>query len=235
MKMFIDSVRDDAKRIAGYADGLLIYILILTVFIAPMHPLELLPLIAVTIYISFRAERIPLLYAIVILYIVLSFVSLRIGVIVLTAFVLLLSIYIRRFWLALGSLMLSAISYYILGYSTDIYSYVDALAIYISGRGYDAMGAHVALLSILIVYIAMYTPFFRDTRIGKYIVSNPGSYPVIQFMVLLIYAAILLALGNESLANRYTEIAYYSLVVGVALLLKQVVSEEESSSEESTG
>jgi len=235
MKIFIDSIRDDAKRIADYADGLSIYVLILTVFIAPIHPLELIPLIAIAVYLFLRAVRIPLLYAVVVLYIVLSSVSLRIGVIVLTTFVLLLSTYVRRFWLALGSLMLSAVSYYILGYSMDIYSYVNALAGYISGRGYEAMGIYIALLPILIVYIAMYTQFFRDTRIGGYIVSNPGSYPVIQFMALLIYVAILLALGNESLANRYAEIAYYSLVIGVVLLLKQVVSEDESSSGESTG
>jgi len=236
--MFIDRVRDDIKRIAGYSDGLPIYVLILTVFIAPIHPLELTPLIAITIYLSLRAGRIPMLYAVAVLYIVLSFVSLRIGVIVLTAFVLLLSIYIRRFWLALGGLVLSAVSYYILGFSTDIYSiysYVNALVSYMSGRGCEAMGIYLALLSILLVFTTMYTPFFRDTRIGGYIVSNPGSYPVIQFMVLLIYAAILLALGNESLANRYAETAYYSLVVGVVLLLKQVAYEEESSSEETMG
>jgi len=44
MKMFIDRIRNDIKRIAGHANGLPIYILILTVFIAPIHPLELIPL-----------------------------------------------------------------------------------------------------------------------------------------------------------------------------------------------
>jgi len=235
MGMLIDRVRSDAEKIAGYADGLSIYVLILTVFTAPMHPLELLPLIAVTVYLTLRAGRVPLLYAVAVLYIVLSSVSLRIGVAILAAFTLLLSIYVRRFWLALGGLTLSALSYYMLGCSTDIYSYANALAGYMSGGGCEAMGVYLALLPILVVYTAMYTPFFRGTRIGGYIVSNPGSYPVIQFMVLLIYAAVLLALGNESLANRYAEVAYYSLVVGVVLLLKQVASENEGSSGESTG
>jgi len=235
MGMLIDRVRSDAERIAGYADGLPIYVLILTVFTAPMHPLELLPLIAATIYLTLRAGRIPLLYAVAVLYIVLSLVSLRVGVAVLATFALLLSIYVRRFWLALGGLVLSALSYYMLGFSTDIYSYANALAGYISGGGCRVMGVYLALLPILVVYTAMYTPSFRGTRIGRYLVSNPGSYPVIQFMTLLIYAAVLLALGDESLANRYAEVAYYSLVTGVALLLKQVVSEKEGSSGEPTG
>jgi len=233
MGMLIDRIRSDAERIAGYADGLPIYALILTVFTAPMHPLELLLLIATTIYLTLRAGRNPLLYAVAVLNIVLSLVSLRIGVVALAAFALLLSIYVRRFWLALGGLVLSALSYYMLGCSTDIHSYANALAGYMSGRGCGVMGVYLALLPILLVYTAMYTPLFKGTKIGRYVVSNPGSYPVIQFMALLIYAAVLLALGNESLANRYAEVAYYSLVTGVALLLKQAVSEKETG--ESTG
>jgi len=52
-------------------------------------------------------------------------------------------------------------------------------------------------------------------------------------MVLLIYAAVLLAMGREALANRYAEIAYYSLVVGVIVMLKDVLMEEESLKEPS--
>jgi len=228
MKALIDRIRSDADRVAGYADGLPIYALILTVFTAPLHPMELLPLLAATIYLTLRAGKNLLLYAVAALYIALSLVSLRIGVVALAAFAILLSVYARRLWLALGGLALSAVSCYVLGCSAGVYSYANALAGYVSGGGCGALGIHLALLPVLVVHTAMRTPFLRSTKVGRYVVSNPGSYPAVQFTVLLICAAALLALGNEPLAKRYAELAYYSLVAAVALLLKQVASERET-------
>lgn len=79
-------------------------------------------------------------------------------------------------------------------------------------------------------YIALYLVIML-TAVGyvlglasksKHISENPGVTPVVMFMVMLVLAAVLLALGNERGANRLAELAYYFLVIGVALQLYSV-------------
>lgn len=216
-------VRKEAEEIAEYAGGLLLYILLLAVFTVPLHPLEFLPMTAVAIYGTLKIRKSVLLFTIVASYMVLSFISIPVGLIMLVFFTLLLTVFVKKYSLALGAVALSTISYYMLEYSMNIYEYVDALFSYMSGVGYDVIGIHLALLPILLIYAIMYIPFLRSTRVGGYIASNPTAYPVIQFMTLLICVAVLLAMGREALANRYVEIAYYSLVVGVIMMLKDVL------------
>jgi len=52
-----------------------------------------------------------------------------------------------------------------------------------------------------------------------YFMENWGAPFIITFMILLSSAAIYLTMGNESLANKLAEYAYYALVVGVILQL----------------
>lgn len=49
--------------------------------------------------------------------------------------------------------------------------------------------------------------------------SSIGAPFVVAFIILLTVAAGYLAVGEEALANKLAEYAYYSLVVGVALQL----------------
>jgi len=162
-------VRREAEVIAGYAGGLLLYVLLLAVFTVPLHPLEFLPMMAVAIYGVLKIRKGVLLFTAVALYVVLSFISIPVGLITLAAFTLLLTISVKKSSLALGSVALSAISYYMLEYSMNVYEYVDALLGYMSGGsggGYDVVGIHITLLPILLIYVIMYTPFFRSTRVG---------------------------------------------------------------------
>ncbi len=62
--------------------------------------------------------------------------------------------------------------------------------------------------------------------IKRELLENPGRPFIIAFMILLIIAAVELAIGNEVLANRAAEIAYYYLVIGVILTIYAVVREE---------
>jgi hypothetical protein len=48
---------------------------------------------------------------------------------------------------------------------------------------------------------------------------------VVSFMVLLVFAAVFLALGNEFYANRVAVWAYYFLVIGVVGLVVEYVRE----------
>jgi len=44
-------------------------------------------------------------------------------------------------------------------------------------------------------------------------------------MVMLVSAAVALALGSEVLANKFAEVAYYFLVIGVVLQLVTLIKE----------
>lgn len=60
----------------------------------------------------------------------------------------------------------------------------------------------------------------------------PGLF-ILAFMVLLVVAAVLLAVGWENLANRCAEVAYYCLVIGVVGRLVELVLESRRSRERS--
>ena len=59
--------------------------------------------------------------------------------------------------------------------------------------------------------------------------ESPGLPFAATFMILLVIAAAMLALGNEDLANRFAEVAYYNLVIAVILQLIAVVRESRRS------
>jgi len=61
-----------------------------------------------------------------------------------------------------------------------------------------------------------------------YLKENWGAPFIITFMILLIAAATYLAIGNEPIANKLAEYAYYSLVIGVILQLIVCIKYERS-------
>jgi len=51
----------------------------------------------------------------------------------------------------------------------------------------------------------------------KYLRENPGAPFIIAFQVMLIVCAVLLAVGNETVANELTIYAFYCLVAGIII------------------
>ena len=60
-----------------------------------------------------------------------------------------------------------------------------------------------------------------------YFLENWGAPFIITFMILLTTATAHLSLGNEPLANKLAEYAYYALVIGVILQLIAYIKYEE--------
>ncbi|MET1160005.1 MAG: hypothetical protein ABWW65_03500 [Thermoprotei archaeon] len=225
-------VKTEFSKITGYANGLLLYSLILTLLLLPLHPLELLLLAVILVYASIKLGKLVLFYVVSVVYAILSFTIIYAGFFFLAIYVLLLIAYSKRYYLLAGAIAISVVSYIVLGYSAWISDYYSVLAGYVAGESYEVVGIHLVVLSFVAVYTLMYTPYFRVTRIGSHIVGNPEAYPVALFILLLICAAVLLAFGNEYMANKYAELAYYSLVIGVILALKHTLEERERGSTE---
>jgi len=84
----------------------------------------------------------------------------------------------------------------------------------------------LALTSLSLAYTAqLRSAEGRWGGVAAYLKENPGAVPVIAFMVLLVFAAALLAAGFEGSANKAAELAYYFLVAGVVLQLYAAVRE----------
>jgi len=86
----------------------------------------------------------------------------------------------------------------------------------------------VVLINFLLIWFV--NTLWRIKGIGKFLAENVGALPAILFMALLIGAAALLALGDEVGANKLAELAYYSLVISVAIQIALVVSEGRAKS-----
>ena len=56
-------------------------------------------------------------------------------------------------------------------------------------------------------------------RFLNYLKENPGAGFIIAFQALIVYAAVLLALGDSAQANEMSVMAYYALVIGVLWML----------------
>ena len=232
----ISRIVAEFRRNSELNDGLLIYGLLLVLLFSPLWPLDLVLLLVLALYVFYKNGFTPLTHSVVIVYLLFSFTSYNyIGFIILSAYLSILMLCSKKYSLLAGSFILYILLFMMLETSHYLLSYYSVLCMYLSGDTYELIGLHLVILSVLILYTAMYTPFLRTSRIGGYFVENPGAYPVIQFMILLIYAAVLLVFNNEALANKVAELAYYSLVLGVLFSLKQVVSEKESTtSQENT-
>ncbi|MCD6301557.1 MAG: hypothetical protein J7L82_05750 [Staphylothermus sp.] len=224
---------EDLKIISELDDGLPLFGLLLALLFSTLWPLDLVVLLVLGVYLYYRAGIAPLTHSIVIVYALLSFTNhYLVGFVLLSLYLTVSMIYSRKYLLLVGSVFLYTITFMVLGSTHYIASYYSVLVMYLSGKGHEALGIHLVLLQVLALYTILHIPLFRASRIGGYFIENPGAYPVIQFMLLLIYAAILLVMGNEYLANKVAELAYYSLVLGVILSLKQVVSEKEAEEKE---
>ena len=63
-----------------------------------------------------------------------------------------------------------------------------------------------------------------------YIQANPATPFIIAFMVLLLSAAVLLVYARTNEANNIADIAFYSLVLGIAIQIAVVVWEGRKNS-----
>ncbi len=225
---FLSRIVSEYHEVVGLGNGLTTYVLLLTVLLTPLMPFNILVSIGLVIYVFRRIGFKSLFMSILLAYMVLSIIGYGlVGFLLLSMYLFSLMIFSKRYLLLIGGISVCVVTYYVLGMSVSINEYYAGLRSYVSGTDYEVLGIHVVLLSFITVYSVMNIPFLRASRIGKYLVENPGAYPVIQFMVLLIYAAILLALNHEGLANKAAELAYYSLVIGVVLSIVDVVREEK--------
>jgi len=228
-------ITTEFRRIIELNNGLLVYGMLLALVFSPLWPLDIAILLTLFIYMLYRSRFTPLTQGVMIVYLLSSFTSYYyVGFIVLSIYLSILMVYSRKYWLLAGSLPLYILLSMVLRTQHYLPEYYSLLRTYLSSSSYEFVGIHLVVLSALTLYTAMYTPYLRSSKIGGYFVENPGAYPIIQFILLLIYAAIQLAYGNEVLANKAAELAYYSLVIGVILSLKQVLSEREHSGQENS-
>ncbi len=229
-----DALISGLRRLVGGERILVIYALVLAFLLSPLWPLDIILLVSLSVYMYYRFRRDSLLLVgVSIVYAVSSFTGYYvIGLILLAGFVVIVLASEKKFLLSLGVVFSALLTYQVLKLSHMVTDYLLVFKRFLVENGYEAVGIHIVVLLTVFIYVSMSTSFFRDTRIGRYFTENPGAYPVIQFMVLLVYAAVLLAYGNEALANKYAELAYYSLVVGVALSIPQALTENPEEEEE---
>lgn len=229
-----------AGKIYGlFADNHLwtLYLLFLALLLSPLWPLDIVLVLYLLIYMykrhGFRSNSLLIIGA-GIVYIVSSSMNYHIvGLIVLTGYMITSLIAVRKPLLLLGVALSVLLTYQVLELSHTVTDYLFVLGMFFVRNGYEFVGIHIIVLLTVIVYVSMSSSFFKDTRIGRYITENPGAYPIIQFIVLLLYAAVQLTYGREVLANKYAELAYYSLVVGVALSIPGALAEKPGKEEAS--
>ncbi|NPA99583.1 MAG: hypothetical protein GXO43_09410 [Crenarchaeota archaeon] len=125
----------------------------------------------------------------------------------------------RRVLLFLGSVLSGVVTYYVLGYASDIRSYISCFSSYVSGNRYEVIGIHIVLFLVVLVITIYQHKWFDGSRIAGYFRENQQAFPALLFMAFLVAAAAYLALGNEVLANKLAELGYYSLVIAVALAI----------------
>ncbi|RLG88894.1 MAG: hypothetical protein DRO18_00470 [Thermoprotei archaeon] len=205
--------------------------LLFTVILTPLNPLGILTLTVTTITHIKRYHW--LLIPLTLTYTTLIILNLHIQatlLILITVPILYIAAKRRPSKLIIGLLIAGAFSTYMLTQGIiNIIEYVEAVRTWITkGRPwYTAI--YLTLVMVVATHIAVRTPISQDTKIAKYIKENPGAPPTIYFTVLLLAAATVLALGREKLANKFAEIAYYNLALGVTLQLIPVISERKGS------
>ena len=198
--------------------------LLLTVTLTPLNPLGILTLTATTI--THIKRYYWLLIPLTLTYTTLIILNLHIqaALLILIA-ILLLYIAIKKKpnKFIIGLLITGMFSTLILAQGTIyITEYIEAVGTWTTEGTPWHIPIHLTLIMVVATHIAVRTPISQDTKIAKYIKENPGAPPIMFFTILLLTVATTLALGNEKLANKFTEIAYYNLALGVTLQLIQV-------------
>ena len=107
-------------------------------------------------------------------------------------------------------------------------SLISTLLIYLSFTMlYSSLVVLTSLLSTLFKLDALGSlrlfkkpiPLPMNEKLINYLKEKPQALSIIQFMILLIYSAILLSCNNYFLSERFAECAYFFLVVGVLTAL----------------
>lgn len=234
MTGYLDALASRLCGLVGEVSLPIVYSMVLALLLSPLWPLDIILLLSLSVYMYYSFERNSLLpVGISIIYVVLSSTNYYVaGLIVLAGYVVVVLIAMKRFLLSLGVVFSALLTYQVLKLAHMVVDYLLFLRRFFEESGYEVIGIHIIVLLTVFIYVSMSSSLFRDTRIGRYLTENPGAYPTIQFMTLLVYAAVQLAYGKEALANKYAELAYYSLVVGVALSISQALIENPEEEEQ---
>ncbi len=193
-------------------------VLLLAVSLEPFEPFNIAGF-AIASLIAYR-EGAAATLALIAAYMVLHIASPILAIAVVAILVTAIRVLERRLTVSIiGLLLLLLLT--ALAIRSGMHTFFDsyrALLVWVSERGSSGIvPLYLAASSnaVLMYLASRYAP--------KSLKENPGSAPAILFMLLLINAAIVLALGNEVHANKLAELAYYSLVIAVCAQLVDVV------------
>lgn len=225
-KLYLSYIIDSIKKTASLEHSVYLYLFLTTLSI--LHPLDKILLLIYTIVYATILRKYSIATGLTtIIYYTLYFLGYHIySILFIVLYTLILSILSKKKILALAIMFVGLVTYFAL---TDnvltVNDYGDALRKWIDNGIFWWIPLHLVIASIVFENTLIRIPFVRDSRLSKYFIETPGAIPVVHFIVFLITASIYLALGTEALANRLTELAYYSLVIGVSLEIYSVLKE----------
>ena len=195
-----------------------------TGFLIPLKPLHLLTSLPM-IYVGIRGRSSKLL-VVALLISVLPYIT-SWGALALTLIYIIIHIVKARDLrpLLLGLITLQLISAANLVYGvTDLWVFINHIRMWAQ----QSLETPSVIYLVTAVTVAVLEYSSLTCKLGKtcYFTENLGAAPIIIFMTLLLGAALTLSLGNEKTANKLAELAYYNLVIGVALQLYVAVRGE---------
>jgi hypothetical protein len=114
--------------------------------------------------------------------------------------------------------------------SSSLLSYLEGLKIWGTYGKSEIVIFHLVLL-VTLLSIDYFTFASQKLGVGRFLAEDPSRPPIIYFILILLYAAVLLAFGKEGAANRAAELSYYFLVIGVSIAIKQITLQEEQEEE----
>jgi len=222
LKAIIKEIGAELSNISSAAGSSLIQLLVLALYMVPLHPLELVVL-AVAVISGFIYFGAPLLVLTSFLAYTLISILLptSLGLIFMSSLALFLMGYSRRYKSSAASLILLVITLLTLVCANDIGTYLKVLTGY-PAKNYEAVMLHASLLPMIALYVIASLPPFKDTKLGNHLTSNPETYLALQAVVSLVYA--LMNLESKLIARMYTDIAFFSLVSGAALIMWKIFS-----------
>jgi hypothetical protein len=229
-----------SREFAGIMEsdgGYGVLLLILGLVLTPLQPYALILLILVPIYLNLRVWGVWLIYLVIDFYVFFFFIDLRFSLILLALYILSVLIYAKRIPETICAVFLSAISYWVLSYSRWFNEYVSIVLEYFKrvrilpseSMLYDFTLFYLVVLSTIIYMAIIYIPIIKN-RAGS-LAENPELFPTLMFLALLVYTSFLIAIGRDIDANKYAQLAYYSLLVAVALGFGSVLKTSNIESE----
>jgi len=215
-------LRHARNVIKHVVDSSVIKVLHLIVILYPLNPIHLIPaLTSSLVYLRWR-EWIKILIVIVVSLpaLVRNIYVVYVLLIIYTS-ILVLAYRAELKHLVLPSLIFIPFLVLTIHQGIDsVMSFTHALTMWIRGNGNYLVPVYT-ILAINTILITTLNILYKRFNIKSKTLPEI-SIPILLFMFLLVSAAVVLAIGDESKANKLAELAYYSLVIGVALQLYDV-------------